>query len=586
MVALMREPKRVRLERRRSQMEAERASYIAHWRQIGDAFLPQRPRFNFSDNNRGHRLNQQIIRSTGIQALDVFVAGIMGGMTNPAKRWFGLQPPKRWMREVESVKYWLHEVNEVIFDGLARTNFYDDAQSVYEDWGLFGSAATFMEEDFKTVLRFQSQPIGSWMCARDAMGVVNEFARDLRYTVDNLLERFGGENGSDWDGRSEIDWRRFSQQVKSAAANGNLNVPIEVTHIVYPNRDFEDGGYGEHGKRFSSCYYERSSNQGGTGGEKGGEGLFLRESGYDEFPVLTPTWNRTAGDIYGTRCPGMVALGDVKQTYHYAKRLMQAADKELSPPVRIPYKFKNNPMSFQPGGFSYSDDGGAKTEAAYQINFKYDQVLLIQQEAKEDINRAFYGDLFRRFAELRDSKAKITATEVSELAAENIVLISPHLARLNNEYLSPMIGRYFAVGMEHGIFPEPPEEIQGERLKLEYESSMAQAQRSQGWTNDERFLNTVLAVAPIAPGVVHKVNWYNAIDNLAEKAGIQPDMIRSDEDAAELEEQAAQAAAAEAQSKAAKNVTGAVKDLATSPTGTDSALDKIVDAISQQGRVA
>ena len=36
-------------------------------------------------------------------------------------------------------------------------------------------------------------------------------------------------------------------------------------------------------------------------------------SGYDEFPGMAPRWHTNSGDIYGTQCPGMDALGDIKQ---------------------------------------------------------------------------------------------------------------------------------------------------------------------------------------------------------------------------------------------------------------------------------
>jgi hypothetical protein len=50
--------------------------------------------------------------------------------------------------------------------------------------------------------------------------------------------------------------------------------------------------YAKH-KPFTDCYFEMNAN----------DDVFLRESGFDEFPVMAFRWEVCAGDVYGTIAP-------------------------------------------------------------------------------------------------------------------------------------------------------------------------------------------------------------------------------------------------------------------------------------------
>ncbi|MDM3671847.1 portal protein, partial [Proteus mirabilis] len=52
-------------------------------------------------------------------------------------------------------------------------------------------------------------------------------------------------------------------------------------------------------KPFKSVYFEVAGDN-----EK-----VLRDSGYDEFPIMAPRWEVNGEDVSGSSCPGMLALG-------------------------------------------------------------------------------------------------------------------------------------------------------------------------------------------------------------------------------------------------------------------------------------
>jgi hypothetical protein len=75
-----------------------------HWGAIARNLLPRQSRFFSEDRNRGGDRNQHIIDSAGTQALRTLAAGMMAGMTSPARPWFRLGLPDDDMAEQHAVK--------------------------------------------------------------------------------------------------------------------------------------------------------------------------------------------------------------------------------------------------------------------------------------------------------------------------------------------------------------------------------------------------------------------------------------------------------------------------------------------------
>ncbi len=69
---------------------------------------------------------------------------------------------------------------------------------------------------------------------------------------------------------------------------------------------------------------------------------------------------------------------------------------------------------------------------------------------------------------------------VAAMQDEKLLQLGPVLERLNDEFLDPFVDRTFNIMARRNLFPEPPEELQGTPLKVEYVSILAQAQKSIG----------------------------------------------------------------------------------------------------------
>jgi len=505
---------RQRLLKRKTALWNERSSWISHYREISDYILPRSGRFFEQDRNRGEKKHNNIYDSTGTRALRVLAAGMMSGMTSPARPWFRLAIADSDLMEYDPVKLWLNENAKIMREIFARSNTYRALHMIYEELGAYGTAASFMRPDFNDVLRHYTMTAGEYAISSSARGEIDTMYREVPMTVAQVVQEFG------------LD--KVSKAVKDQYERNNLDQWITVMHAIEPRKE-NDRDIGKRDAKnmpFKSCYFELA----GNGDE------MLSEGGYNYFPVLVPRWSVSGGDIYGNS-PAMEALGDIRQLQHEQLRKAQGIDYQTKPPLQMPVTMKGNEHDSLPGGISWYDpsspNGGVKTQ--FEVNLNLQHLLADIQDVRERINGTFYADLFMMMA--NDTRSGITATEVAERHEEKLLMLGPVLERLHNEMLSPMIENTFQMMVEAGIVPTPPKELQGMDLNIEFVSTLAQAQRAIGVGSIDRLLGTVGNMAQLKPEVLDKLNADQIVDTYADMLGVDPNLIIGDENVAIVRQQ-------------------------------------------------
>jgi hypothetical protein len=556
--------KRDRYEQLRASMWSERSSFDSHWRELSDWMLPRRSRWFAGDRNQGDRRNGNIIDSTARFAARTLQSGLHAGLTSPARPWFKLTTPDPLLAEFKPVQEWLHLVTQRMQIVLADSNLYNTLPTTYGDLGVFGTAAMSILEDSKDLLRCYSYPIGSYALGLDSRNVVNTFAREYELSVRQIVEEFGIRRGY-----RDIDWSGISPQVKALWDEGNYEASVELCWIVMPNPDADATKLEARYLPFTSCHYEKGENR---------EGRFLRESGYRTFPILAPRWDVTGEDTYGTDCPGMTALGDVKGLQIEQKEKGKAIAKGVNPPLVGAPELRSQKTSLLPGDITFVREPQHGLRAIHDIAINLQHLTQDIAQVQYRIQRAFYEDLFLMLAQsdqIREGSQPITAREVQERHEEKLLALGPVLERTNDELLDPSIDRTYHLMETAGMVPDAPPELEGVALKVEYISIMQQAQKLTGVAAQDRFLNTLLPMAEIYPEVRHKVKIFRVINNYGDMLGVDPNILRSDEEAQQLLDQERAAQQKQAEAEQAQLLARATKDAATAPMGTDSALDRL-----------
>lgn len=120
--------------------------------------------------------------------------------------------------------------------------------------------------------------------------------------------------------------------------------------------------------------------------------------------------------------------------------------------------------------------------------------MLIQQ-VQNQIKEGLYNDLFRML--LGSDRRQVTATEVDAKEAEKMILIGPVLERLHDELFIPLIDRTFELMGRFNALPPAPESIAGETLKVDFISTLAQAQKLVSTGSMQQIAAETLASTPV-----------------------------------------------------------------------------------------
>lgn len=547
-----------RMLTRKNTLWTERSSYDSHAQDIADFLLPRAVRFSETDRNNGGTTHyNSIIDETGTQAHGVLEAGLMAGMTSPARPWVKLATPDRDLMEFAPVKEWLSKVTLKMLQIFAKSNTYRAFRTCYGQLGGFGVAANIVVDNYANVLHNYPLAFGQYALALNHLGQVDTIYRTMTKTVGQLVDEFGLDN--------------CSQTVRNMWDKFNYDAPVPVLHGIEPRRDRDYTKRDAKNMAFKSCYLELG---------KDGEQQYLRESGFKEFPALAPRWLVDGDDTYASRWPAAVALGSIKQLQQEQLKKSTAIDYQVEPPLQIPVAYKGQDVDRLPGGVMYVDSNGSTggVRSAFEVNLRLDYLLADIQDVRSRIQRSFFEDLFKMLA--NDTRSNVTAREIAERHEEKLLMLGPVLESLHTEMLQPYVEITFAKMLRAGLFApgmplEPPAELHGQDLDIEFISTLAQAQRAVGTASVDRYIGTLSSVAQIKPGILDKLDEDQVADIYADMLGIDPSLVVADDKVALIRKQKAaqqQAAAMAAAAPAMKDMAGAVKDLSQAdPEGLQSA---------------
>lgn len=484
---------------RRMELEVAYNAIKGDWQDLADYFLPRSVRFLARTANKTPVKNRKIKDSTPLLAVRNFSSGMMSGATSPATNWFKVRVRNCGQEASYEVKKWCNSVENLFKDIFNSSNLYRILPSVYKQIGVFGISVLGLINDENSILRCQLLPIGSYRIAKNEKGEVDTICRVYMETAKNLYDRFGEEN--------------VSKEVLNAINSNRYEELFEVVHFVEPNKDYLPTSVWAEDKAFVSVYYEYASN----------EDKFLSKSGFDKFPYAVFEAEVNGEDVYPCECPGVNALPDVKQLMSMVIDEGKAVKKMISPTYKGPASLKNKKMIDAPAAFIEEDENGRGLSPIYEVNPRVLEVDSIIEKLKQSIKEIFYNDLFAMI--LNTAERSRTATEVNELKEEKMVLLSPLLQQIHNG-LNQIIDWVFAESIALNILPEPPVEIMGSNMDIEFVSTLAQAQKAVKISAMERFTTFTINLAQsLDPALKNKLNANKIIDDYADFINISPEQL-------------------------------------------------------------
>ena len=297
---------------------------------------------------------------------------------------------------------------------------------------------------------------------------------------------------------------------------------VEVLHAVVPRINRDPNKRDNKNMPFASFYVDMQS-----------KGL-LSESGFQEFPYIVPRFLKATGETMG-RSPAMVALPDVKMLNLMSKTIIQAAQKQIDPPLLVPDDGFLLPIRTQPGGLNFFRSGTRDMITPLNTGANIPIGLNMEEQRRAAIRSAFYVDQL-----LSGQSPNMTATEVVQRQEERMRVIGPVLGRLMNEMLRPLIDRVFALMLRGEMLPTPPEILQGRDVDIEYVSPLARAQKSSSLNSTMKALEILMPLSQAIPVGDH-IDADGLVKHVTDALGVPKTALKSEREVQQVrEERAAQ----------------------------------------------
>ena len=501
---------RKRLEQRRAALRQDEQVMEPHWRELREYIQPFRGRFAGEQANQTAPSMAKIIRAEALRARRTLSAGMLSGLTSPSRQWFKLSVHDVELTRNHNVQMWCDEVQRRMMAVMAGSSFYHALHSLYDEVAVFGTGVLIIMPDYDEFIKCRTMTAGTYYLGKAQSDRVDSFYRDMQLTAGAIVSEFGEENCS-------VSVQR--------AARDNPDTLFEVRHAIEPDPDPS--------ARFPwrSVYWEPTAPT----------DKILRIGGYNSFPVQTPRWHVIDADVYGYG-PGSEVLPDVKALQVMERDRLEGVRKQVAPPVVADVSLKGRGVKTSPNGITYVQSGavGPMIAPLYSVPLNLADLQLSIQDVVRNINSTLYVDLFLMLQQ--QDGPQMTAREVVERHEEKMLALGPVLERLEWELLTPAIERIYTIMEDAGKIPEPPEEIQGQELKIEYVSILAQAQRMMGLKSVEQLVSFAGSLAAVSPEVMDVIDMDAAVREYGDMVGSPQKILRGEKDVQALRAQREQRA--------------------------------------------
>lgn len=574
----------------RSSLRNDLAKQMPLFTTLAYNISPQRIKNNPAFKNDGSRKDYRIIKNQAGRSLRTFVAGMCNGATPRARPWFNLTVNSTAKAKTLSVKKYFSAVEGILNSHFQVSNLYRVLPLAYKDLGIFSNAAYAMLPHARYGFYFYPFAIGTYAFSTDAEGNTNMFTRDFSLSVKEVVTQYAQKDVAD-----NIIWDNIPPYVKQCWDSARYLEVVLLTLLIVPNPEYVPGkvSFDSADKKFQSYTYVQSmggSNippQSSSGFRdeitSTNKSPFLRVSGFNYFPVITPRWEVAPEEDYGVDGPGMLALSDIMTLQEMERYRLEGIAKLVKPPMVGPSSLRRHQASILAGGITYVDDQGSAVgfKPAFEMDPRLSELVQAESDYTQAIRSAFFEDLFLMFGG-EETVSHVTATEINEKSSERMAALAPVLGQVDQDQNSKIIENGQIILEEQGRLPAKPQELQGEQIRPEYISILAQASKVSMMNSMERFANFVgsMAQSQNNPSLLKIFNAEMAIREYGSYVAIDPILMRDEQEFQKIVVQDQKAQAQQQQAAMQQQQAATAKDLAASPIGQGSLLDTALNAAS------
>lgn len=546
-----------------------------NWSSLSEYVLPRRSIWmtqsagglpTANNMTRGRPINGAIVDPCGTYAARVCSGGLMSGLASPSRPWFKIVPSTKKTQIDSDARAWLDEVEERMYNVISASNFYNSFAQECDDLVVFGTSVMIIYEDDKDLFRCYIPAIGEYYLASGANTRVDSLYRNFVMTISQIVDFFGIEN-------CPKDVQMLWAQKGSA-----LDTERIIAHSIEPNYEINASGVGKIPGNFTwrELYW--------IYGDTNEQPLSIR--GFLDQPFTASRWSTQSNDAYG-RSVGMDVLPDIMQLQVMTRRLSEAVEKLVRPPLLAGMELKNQPASALPGHVTYTDnvkDGGMRP--IYTVNPQVHEMAQWILQIQTRIQKGFFNDLFLMLSD-NQGRERVTAYEIAQRMQEKMSVLGPVLENILGE-LKLKLRRIYNILKRKDVIPPMPDSLKGVPLDIEFVSMLALSQKAAATGGLERLIEMSGKVVAIYPEIKNDIDAHAFIQEYSMLLGNPQKIMRGEKEVAALDaaqqKQAAQANAMNAaQHMATTANVGAQAAQVAANTPTGGAAENLLSSLIGQG---
>ena len=467
-----------------------------------DFAAPNRETFN--KYSEGMRKNRHVYDSTAVLGTQQFANRIQGSLIPAWSQWMELVAGDEIEEKQETeVNKRLEDITKSFFSALNHSNFYTELSPSLIDLAIGTGAVLIEENEFGKAepLRFTNVPLAELYPEKPAGGAIDSVWRKQEIKP-NHIKRVWPE-------------AKLTNQLEKMAEKPDSKEVIIWNGQCYNSKT----GMYDH-----KVVYE-------------GEKAILFEQSFKTKRLIVFRWHVTPGEVFG-RGPVIQMLPDIRTANIMKEYILKNAAIQMSgvytgasDGIFNPHTVRIAPGSIIPVA---SNNSANPSLAALTPSGNIGLGDALLKEVQDSIKQALFAS---PFGDITDSVR--SATEQMLRQQEMLKNSGASFGRLKTELIEPLVAAVMDILTDLGEVP--PLRIDGKEVTIRQQSPLAKTEALEDFQNIQVWKEDLASFMPpeAIMGAI-KIEDYPKIT--AEKLGVTPDLIRSEEERAELAQAAQQAA--------------------------------------------
>jgi hypothetical protein len=489
--------------------QSRAANFLNLYQDTSDYIYPMESQI--TTHRAGGQAHPDIVDTTAVFDAQDMASGLSSTMVPPGQPFFTIESSDSDANELDENKRYLSLASEKTHEAIWGSNFLMQFDEFLKSWVIFGEGCLFNEWSTKDiVLNFREFTAGSFHYREDYQRIPDTFIEKFELTARQAMQQFGED--------------KLPQEITSLANDPlKSETPVEFIHVCRPRKNRDPEAIDTANMAWEDVFVEVSQKK-----------LIDDTGGFETFPYHIGRWAKSAKESRG-RGVGVYILPQVRGLNMMKKDLIECGNRHNNPPSEIGPGVEGI-LDFSPRGLNYvSTMNSIRPLTSMAGNFPYTAEMIASE--RSEIHRAFMIDVFNQLSMIPPERA--TTMEINERLKEGLRRLATPVGRLIAEVMDKLVTRSYLLLVSNGRLPEPPPELQGKGIKVNYTSFLVLMLRQYQANAFVRWIQLVSEAEAVFPGVKDNVDADIAIRDMADTFGVKVTHKRSLKKVDEIRQQRA-----------------------------------------------